>query len=108
MGMQTNEPAFDRIIPGAGTAFVAGNGAAGTGLDISAFRGKWVTIVMPGKTYIRGATTAALSQAVVATDIYLTADVPQDFYVPEDGSKNFICGWGVGAAHAGSIVQSSR
>lgn len=100
------EQAAERIAPGAGTAITAGNGAAGTAVDLSAHLGKFVTLQFPGKTHIRFASTAALAQNVTTTDRYLAADAAEDFKVIEGAT--FVAAYGVGGGHAGCYVLSSR
>lgn len=106
MSQHESQSAEVMIAPGAGTAITAGNGAAGTAVDLSTHRDKFVALRFPGKTHIRFAASAALAQAVVTTDFYLSADELQCFKII-DGLE-FVAAWGVGGAHAGTVGPVSR
>lgn len=85
-----------RLLPTAGIAITAGNGAAGTSVDLTAYVGQWLTIKAPGKTHFRAGPTSAVAAAT--TDWYLATDEERDFLVTLE--RCFINAWGVGAAHA--------
>jgi hypothetical protein len=92
------------IGPVAGVAVTAGNGAAGTSVDLSAYRGRYVALRFPGKTHIRFGASGAVAAAT--TDLYLVADEIQVFKIVSD--LEFVNAWGVGAAHAGVAAVVSR
>lgn len=94
------------LAPGAGVAVTAGNGAAGTAVDLSAEIDRAVVLRFPGKVHLRFGATAAAAQAVVTTDLYLVADEMQVFKIIE--GKQFVAAWGVGGAHAGVAARVSR
>ena len=91
------DQAAARIAPTAGTAITAGNGAAGTSVDLTAFKGQFMSFKFPGKTHIRFGPTVAVAAAT--TDYYLTQDLGEDFLITD--ATKFVNAWGVGAAHAG-------
>lgn len=94
---QFTEQAARRVAPTAGTAITAGNGAAGTSVDLTAQVGKFVSFKFPGKTHIRFGPASTVAAAT--TDYYLTADLGEDFFITLETA--FVNAWGVGAAHAG-------
>ncbi len=104
--MSYQDQAADRILPGAGTAITAGSDVAGTAVDLSAFLEQIVSLKFAGKTHIRAAGSAVLAQGVTTTDMWLAADEMQDFKVVP--GKTFLAGYGIGAAHAGVVVVTSR
>lgn len=106
MSQHESQSAEVMIAHGAGIAVTAGNGAAGTAVNLTAHKDKFVALRFPGKTHYRFAATAALAQAVATTDMYLSADELQSFKIL-DGFE-FVAAWGVGGAHAGVAAVVSR
>lgn len=106
MGQHESQSAEVMVAPGAGVAVVAGSGAAGTAVDLTAMRDFHVALRFPGKCYFRFGPSAAAAQAVSVTDLYLTADELQVFKIVD--GKEFLSAWGVGAAHAGTVAVVSR
>lgn len=89
--------------PGAGIPVVAGNGAAGAPVDLSAHLTKKVAFRFPGKTHLR---FGASGVAAATSDIYLLTDELQSFTIIPGGE--FVSAWGVGGAHAGVAAVVSR
>jgi hypothetical protein len=100
------DQAARREAPGAGVPFTAGNGAAGTPVDLSAYRGQYMSLKFPGKAYVRFGPSSAAAAAVTTTDYYLTTDAPEDFVITDD--RIWGCAYGVGGAHAGVAAPTGR
>ena len=88
-------------LPGAGTQITVPSGSASAATDLNAFMGKWVMVIASVKTHIRAGSTNAVAAAT--TDVWLPADVPQQFKVTE--ATRWLSTWGNGGAGLLSVAQ---
>lgn len=67
---------------------------AGSG-NLSAYQGSYLWVKSTAKTYLRFGTSSV--GAATTGDIYLTADVDYQFWIPEDGTLSYVRARGAAA-----------
>jgi hypothetical protein len=72
--------------PGTGTK-TSITGTSTAAINLSAFEGKWVTLIASVKTHIRWG--KADVTAATTDDVYIPADTERHYFIPKSGTRSY-------------------